>query len=269
MSLFLSDTIVHQLSEHQWRAEIKEGWRIGQVPNGGYVLSIAGQVLSEAMPGKAPLSVNGFFLAPTTLGEARCEVEILRNTGRTGFAQLRMYQKNELEEDELKLLVTAAYSDFDTRKGDSWTIVESPDYGAWEDHKAIEQPAQIETGQRVEVRLVQGRELFDRTELRHDGTVGGWIHHKDGSAVSPVALLMFADIMPPPIFTHFGFQKWVPTVELTVQVRGEPCPGPLKVRFITRHLTDGVMEEDGEIWDSNDQLVAISRQSAILRVVKR
>lgn len=67
-------------------------------------------------------------------------------------------------------------------------------------------------------------------------------------------------------YTVFGLQKWVPTVELTVQVRAHPAPGPLQARFYSRHLTRGVIEEDGEFWDSAGKLVCISRQTAELRV---
>ena len=50
MSQFAQDTAVEQVGENQWRGELREGWRIGVVPNGGYVLAIAGRVLSEALP---------------------------------------------------------------------------------------------------------------------------------------------------------------------------------------------------------------------------
>jgi hypothetical protein len=59
---------------------------------------------------------------------------------------------------------------------------------------------------------------------------------------------------------------WVPTLELTVQVRAHPAPGPLQARLFSRHLTRGMIEEDGEYWDSTGQLVAISRQTAKLRL---
>ncbi len=59
---------------------------------------------------------------------------------------------------------------------------------------------------------------------------------------------------------------WVPSLELTVQVRAHPAPGPLQARLFSRHLTRGVIEEDGEYWDSAGQLVAISRQTAKLRI---
>jgi hypothetical protein len=67
------------------------------------------------------------------------------------------------------------------------------------------------------------------------------------------------------VFTVFGPVGWVPTIELTVQVRAHPAPGPLQVRLATRHATNGIVEEDGEYWDSAGNLVMISRQTAKFR----
>ena len=50
MGRFHDDTAVTKLDESLWRGEIREGWRIGAVPNGGYVLSIGARALSEALP---------------------------------------------------------------------------------------------------------------------------------------------------------------------------------------------------------------------------
>jgi hypothetical protein len=77
---------------------------------------------------------------------------------------------------------------------------------------------------------------------------------------------MFADAFPPPVFDVVGLVGWVPTIELTVQLRGHPAPGPLQARLLSRHLSQGVVEEDGEYWDSEGQLVAISRQTAKVRL---
>lgn len=54
------------------------------------------------------------------------------------------------------------------------------------------------------------------------------------------------------------------TVELTVQLRGAPAPGWLACRVATRHVIGGFAEEDVEIWDSRGELVAQSRQLALL-----
>ena len=53
---------------------------------------------------------------------------------------------------------------------------------------------------------------------------------------------MFADAFPPPALTLYGPLHWVPTLELTVQVRARPAPGPLQARLVSRHLTRGVIE---------------------------
>ena len=50
MSEFYRDTAVERIDEDLWRGELVHGWRIGKVPNGGYVLAVAGRVLSEALP---------------------------------------------------------------------------------------------------------------------------------------------------------------------------------------------------------------------------
>ena len=57
---------------------------------------------------------------------------------------------------------------------------------------------------------------------------------------------------------------WVPTVELTVHVRGVPAPGPLRVAFRSRFIHDGLLDEEGELWDSAGALVAQSRQLSLM-----
>ena len=49
MSQFAQDTAVVKVAENRWRGELRQGWRIGAVPTGGYVLAGAGRVLREAL----------------------------------------------------------------------------------------------------------------------------------------------------------------------------------------------------------------------------
>jgi hypothetical protein len=65
---------------------------------------------------------------------------------------------------------------------------------------------------------------------------------------------MFVDMMPPPAFTLVPNVGWVPTVELTVQVRGKPAPGPILCRARSTTLMNGVTELDCEIWDATGAL---------------
>jgi acyl-CoA thioesterase len=260
MSQFARETAVEPLGDNLWRGELCRGWRIGAVPNGGYVLAVAGQVLRQALPHRDPLSVNAFYLAPTVLGPIDCRVEALRSGRSTSFATVQMIQQGEP-----RVQVTAAYSDLERLQGESWSGRPRPLFPPWESCPESGQEG-LEFKQRVEIRMVSGGDVFTRGRRNGSGEFCGWVRHRDGSDPDAISLLMFADAFPPPAFTVFGPQKWVPTVELTVQVRAHPAPGPLQARFYSRHLTRGVIEEDGEFWDSAGRLVCISRQTAKLWV---
>ena len=241
MDQFERDTAVEKISDTLYRGELVQGWRVGEVPNGGYVMAIAGRALRAALPHNDPLSVNAFYLAPTLLGPIDLQIEILRSARSTTFAEVRMIQ-----EGELKVKVTAAYTDLDRLKGETWSLNERPQWPAWEDCEPAGDKG-VEFRQRAELRLVSGREVFSERLANGSGVFEGWVAHRDGSDPDAISLLMFADAFPPPVFTVFGPVGWVPTIELTAQVRAHPAPGPLQVRLATRYATSGIVEEDGEI----------------------
>ena len=262
MSQFLSHTAVSARGDSRWQAEVHRGWRIGSVANGGYVLALVGRTLSDALNQPDPLSINAFYLAPVALGEVEVAVESLSETRSTHFASADLRQ-----EGELKLRATAAYTDLDKLKGPDWTSGTPPDVPSMED---VQAPAMshLEIHQSIDMRMVQGAEVFSEGKTTGTGEFIAWLAHKDGTAPRPIDLLMFADMMPPPIFTIYGAYGWVPTVELTVQVRRKPAAGPLLARHTTRQVTRGVAETDTEIWDSEGDLVAMARQTYKVRMPK-
>ena len=262
MSQFLSDTTVLSLGESYWQAEAHRGWRIGSVANGGYVLALVGRALSEALNQPDPLSVNAFYLAPVALGKVEVAVESLSETRSTHFASADL-----LQDGQLKLRATAAYTDLDKLKGPDWTNVTPPEVPAFDDAASLAM-SHLEIHQSIDLRMVQSAEVFTDGQTNGSGEFVAWLAHKDGAAPGPIDLLMFVDIMPPPIFTIYGAYGWVPTVELTVQVRGKPAAGPLLARHTTRQVTRGVAETDTEIWDSEGNLVAMARQTCKVRTPK-
>ena len=261
MGRFTNETAVIQIADNHWRGEVHKGWRIGTVPNGGYILAIAGRALRGALPHKDPLTVNAYYLAPTGLGPIDCKVEVLRSGGNTTQAEVKMYQQGEL-----KVQVTAAFTTLDRLKGENWSRDARPDIPTWENCQP-HTTDKIEFRQSIDLRFATGGELFrDPKKIDASGEFSGWAQLHDGEAPDLISLLMFADAFPPPVFTLFGPVGWIPTIELSVQLRSHPAPGPIQAVLRSRHLTRGVVEEDGEFWDSAGTLVAISRQAAMVRL---
>ena len=95
-----------------------------------------------------------------------------------------------------------------------------------------------------------------------DPTTRAW-QRLEGSDVDWPALGVLADAMPPPVL-ELG-QLASMTVQLTVHFHRLPSPGAwVASRFTTRHVNEGFHEEDGELWDAEGNLLAQSRQLAIL-----
>ena len=102
------------------------------------------------------------------------------------------------------------------------------------------------------------------------GLSGGWMRFRRPTAIDAAAIACFADAWMPAIFTRIDFRAAAPTVDLTVHFRSEfprPDLGPedfvLGV-FRSHRAESGFWEEDGEIWTRGGELVAQSRQLALL-----
>lgn len=53
---------------------------------------------------------------------------------------------------------------------------------------------------------------------------------------------------------------WVPTITLSVQLRALRPGSRVKARVQSRSLRNGLAEEEVELWDEQDRLLALSRQ---------
>ena len=84
---------------------------------------------------------------------------------------------------------------------------------------------------------------------------------KDGRPSCLRSLGFFADAFPPPVL-NYEITKWVPTVELTIQFfrRPQNVNDLLPVRFYNEFMENGMSSTLGEIYDSEGNLLAVSRQ---------
>jgi acyl-CoA thioesterase len=254
--------------EGRWRTDVSPRWNIGDKPNGGYVLACVVEAMRRTVGTDKPdpLTVTGHYLRPTSVEPAEIHTSVIRVGRRHAHVEGRLVQGTE------RVRVLAAFGDLDAAGAgqDLPTLVRGgpPDLPPPDAclGRSTTPPAGMTAApsimQMFESRFAPGTPWL-RGERSATTVVTGWIRFADGREPDVVALPLLADAFPPAIFA-LGPAGWVPTVELTVHVRARPAPGWLRCRFETRFLTGGYLEEDGEIWDSDDHLVAQSRQLAML-----
>ncbi len=240
-----------------WTADLSAGWNIGANPNGGYVLAVAGRAISAALPQHPdPLSVTAHYLRPAQPGPATITVDVAR-TGRKHSTASATFVQNGRE----RIRVLATYGDLSAQEGPTRIEAEAPQIPAMD--ACISRGSLSDDGSTIAGRV---NAMLDPGLGWTRGTPGGtaaltgWISFKDERPADPLSLLFFADAFPPALFDWLPEKVWLPTIELTVHVRGKPAPGPLRGVTRTRFLMDGYLEEDGELWDSSNRMVAQSRQ---------
>lgn len=255
---FDQDTEVSGVEPGQYRACLTDRWDIGSVPNGGYVMALVLSAVGESLPGPDPLSATMHYLRPAPHGPVSIAVDVAKK-GRTVSTATARLQGGGRECARL----LATYGDLEGLSGPKHVEASPPDLS---ELAAKSRPAGVEglpaIAQRFEAEYVESTMAWMRGE-RAPAEIRGRVRFADGRPPSVHALALFADAMPPPAFNAID-PGWVPTLELTVHFRGRPAPGWLHFRFTTRFIQGGLLEEDGELWDEQGELVAQSRQLATM-----
>ncbi|WP_112468970.1 thioesterase family protein [Streptomyces triticisoli] len=269
-SEFDRDTAVTRRAPGVYDTELSAGWTIINAVNGGYLLAVLGRALADALPHPDPFTISAHYLTASQPGPAVVRTDVAR-TGRTlstGQASLLQYDEDGREVERIRVL--ASYGDLGTLPDDVRTTAKPP---------AIPPMEQCFGPQDAPAPVPGNSAIADRLMLKLDpatlgwalgspsgnGEMRAWFGLADGRDHDPLSLLLTVDALPPTAF-ELGIEGWVPTVELTVHVRCRPAPGPLRVSITTRNLAGGFLEEDAEVWDSADRLVAQSRQLARVRL---
>lgn len=247
-----------------YTADLSAGWVVGGGVNGGYLLSVLGNAVSQTLPTKPdPFVVSAHYVGASVPGPATVTTRILREGGSVATVAADLVQ-----EGGVRLTALATYGDLSRLPDDVRTTAEEP---------AMPPPDECvpNTMAPPEIRAIAP--LMDRFDMRFDpacigwavgepsgtGLLQAWFRLADGREPDPISLLTVVDALPPVTF-DLGLMGWAPTLELTAHVRARPAPGWLKVRHATRNIAGGMFEEDCEVWDSAGRLVAQARQLALL-----
>ena len=256
-SKFLAETTLEKISDENWIGSLSKNWNIGDVPNGGYLLAVVLRSMQQQVGSKGLISVSAHFLRP---GNTDSQVEVKSKMLKDG-RRISTYEASLLQDGKESLKVIADFGDLSSSSKNSKLIhIDPPFLPPPEDCKtrsSATQGIELPIQKRVEVRVAEMKKKTERAELF------GWVKFCDSTPPDPLALVFFSDAFPPSIFTQIAKLGWVPTVELSVQIRRVPADGWVLGHFYTDDLHNGSMIETGRLWDSRGFLVAQSRQLAL------
>jgi acyl-CoA thioesterase len=244
-------------------AELDPGWDVGGgILNGGYLLSVVGRAAVLESPHPHPVALSASYLRAPAAGPAGLTV-VPGTAGRTLAHSL--VTLSDGAGPALTVQATTATLD----DGPSAYSEPMPDVPPVEkcfslaEHRHLA-PAGVQVpglSLRVDTRLDPATAGWAFGQPSGEPVLRAWMRFADGREPDPLALLTFADALPPTSFA-MGNLGWAPTVQLQVLVRALPAPGWCLVEARSSESAGGWVDEDYRIWDSTGRLVAQSRQLA-------
>ncbi len=246
------------------RVELPDTWAYGAgILHGGWLLETLAAAALEQVGHPHPLAVSAHYVAAPRVGAGELSVEVLRKGRSVSSLRTRLAQEGKVK---VEALVTAG-----TLPGPGVTPVLSdgvpPVLPPPEDcvhHVAGSDLPRNGITEQLDVLLDPTTAAWTGGTFGGSSEVRAWVRSASGREPDPLMLLTVADALPPVTF-DLGIPGWVPTLELTVLVRALPAPGWLRCVQRARLVHGGWLDEECEVWDSQDRLVVQSRQLAAYR----
>ncbi len=262
-SAFDTATAVHRTEGGGLLAELDAGWDVGGgILNGGYLLAVAGRAAVLHSPHPHPVALSGSYLRAPAAGPVTLTVAP-GPAGRT-----LAHSIVTLADDDGPALVVQATTAALGDEPSVWSLP-MPDVPPVEECYSIAEHAHLAPpgvqipglSLRVDTRLDARTAGWALGQPSGEPVIRAWMKFADGREPDPLALVTFADALPPTSFS-MGNMGWAPTVQLQVLVRALPAPGWCLVEARAEEVAGGWVDEDYRIWDSTGRLVAQSRQLA-------
>lgn len=264
---FADAIALRRMSATTFTADVPPGWDIAGATNGGYLTALVAAAVVEVLGAPDPITVTTHFFRPVRPGPVVVEVDEMRRGRSLSTAAARL-----VDADGQLLLAALA------TVGALPSMAEVPDgvpallSGGPPELDPAEECLLIEPTDtfpppfmaHVRLRLPRSSAGFAMGRPGGRAEMRGWFALPNDEPVTSLAALMAADAFPPPVFNSALPIAWTPTVELTVQLRARPSGGPLQCAFRTRFVQGRFLEADGELWDADGTLVALSRQLALV-----
>jgi acyl-CoA thioesterase len=262
-SAFDAATAVRRGPDGGFVAELHPGWDVGGgILNGGYLLAVAARAAVAESPHPHPVALSGSYLRAGAAGPAALAVAP-GPAGRTlAHSLVTMSDAGgpTLVVQATTARLTGAAAERELPMPD---VPPVEDCVSLAENATLAPPGLSVPGlvHRVETRLDPATAGWALGRPSGEPVLRAWLRFADDREPDPLALVTFADALPPTSFAAGRF-GWAPTVQLQVLVRTLPAPGWCLIEARGGTLAGGWHDEDYTIWDSTGRLVAQSRQLA-------
>jgi acyl-CoA thioesterase len=262
MSKFERDTSVREIDPGVFEGHVNRDWWIVFGPNGGFLAAMLVKAMGAAVDDHTRMarSLTIHYTAAPAEGPVRIQTTVERAGRSLTTVSARMEQ-----EGRLIALAIGAFSrarlpaiEFDDAP--------PPQVPPPEDVPVAESRRELPPfAHQWELRYAIGTRPFGGS----DGSTltGGWIKPLDEHPVDAALVAQITDAWLPAVFVRLTEPNAVPTIDLTIHFRADlPLPADyVLVTFESRLSQGGFIEEDGWIWSRDGQLIAHSRQLALLQ----
>lgn len=260
MHVFDKDITFDEKENCKLEGTLSDGWSINGNPNGGYLMAAIASAMQKKSDKKWPSIITASFLNRTALRKTMISVDIMSQSKSFNRIQATLNQ-----DGKETVRAWGTFSDENVCRGESRYEQSAPTIESLENCLPIPEFGNYTLYGNMDVRLDPCCAGWFEGKLTDISEHKGWITFKEERHVDAMALILMADSFPPPVLSSHGMVAWVPTVELTVNIRSLPKTKWVKACFRSRYITCGLVEEDGELWDESGVLLAISRQIAQFR----
>lgn len=259
---FDSDTSLTRTNDGTFEGTIHKRWWVDRGPHGGFLAALLMRALVDTVgdDDRAPRSLTVHFLAPPAEGGVTISTVVERVGRSRSSLSARMVQ-----DGRAVALALAAFSR-------SW---EAPEYS----ELSMPEVPPPESVERLRNDQVPAPEFFSNFDARwvlgsapfsgaDEALSGGWIGLAESRPLDAVAMTAVSDAWAPSIFPRMTQAAAVPTVDLSVHFRTRlPLPDGDEMclaLFRSQSAAQGFFVEDGQMWSRTGELIAQSRQLAVI-----
>ena len=267
---FQNALVLEVISENTYKVNPDSRYFVGKTPHGGYLNALMHKALISSVSHSVAISSSIQYLNRIEAKDIILEVEVFKVSRGSSSGMVKLIQDNKICS-----VFNAICSDFDHMKGFDGLETNPPDIFRdmpMEKYKELNYD-KVSPGLtpsfmlQLNCKIHPRHAWWDRDINENNAEARCSSYMKlHGGIPDQFALSFYVDVAPPVVSNKYGPLGWIPTYSLSTHIRQMPTTEIVFADFVAKDINKGYFEQDCNIWDLNENLVASSRQ--LTRILK-